>query len=83
MKFEEALSKLEETVKLLEKGDIQLEQSLKVFEEGIRLSNNCLKILGEAEKKISLLIQDKEGKMQTKPFFSHSDTKQSPEECET
>ena len=68
LKFEEALSRLEEAVKSLEKGDLPLEESLKVFEEGVRLSKNCLKMLEEAEKKVEILVQDKDGKRRTRPF---------------
>ena len=68
LKFEEALSRLEDAVKSLEKGDLPLEDSLKVFEEGIRLSKNCLKMLEDAEKRVEILIQDKEGKKRTRPL---------------
>lgn len=62
VKFEQAMARLEAIVGELEKGDLPLDESLKVFEEGIRLSKNCLKILEEAEQKIELLVQDKNGK---------------------
>lgn len=68
LKFEEALSRLEEAVKALEKGDLPLEDSLKVFEEGIRLSKNCVKMLEDAERRVEILIQDKEGKKRTRPL---------------
>jgi exodeoxyribonuclease VII small subunit len=68
LKFEEALSRLEEAVKLLEKGDLPLEDSLKIFEDGIRSSKNCLKVLEEAEKKVEVLIQDKKGKKHLRPL---------------
>ena len=68
LKFEAALSRLEETVSRLEKGDLSLEESLKVFEDGVRLSKNLTKILNEAEKKVELLIQDKDGTKQTRPL---------------
>ncbi|MBI3805101.1 MAG: exodeoxyribonuclease VII small subunit [Nitrospirae bacterium] len=68
LKFEEALSRLEEAVKSLEKGDLPLEESLKAFEEGIRLSKNCLKMLEEAEKKVEILVQEKGGKRERRPF---------------
>ncbi|MFQ5579040.1 MAG: exodeoxyribonuclease VII small subunit [Nitrospiria bacterium] len=70
LKFEEALSRLEEAVKLLEKGDLPLEDSLKIFEDGIRSSKNCLKVLEEAEKKVEVLIQDKKGKKRLRPLDS-------------
>jgi len=68
LKFEEALSRLEEIVKALEKGDLPLEESLKIFEEGVKLSKTCLKLLDEAEKKVEILLADKNGKKQPRPF---------------
>ena len=68
LKFEEALSRLEEAVKALEKGDLSLEESLKVFEDGIRLSKNCLKMLDEAEKKVEVLTEERDGKKRVRPY---------------
>ena len=68
LKFEEALSRLEEIVKALEKGDLPLERSLQIFEEGVKLSKTCLKMLDEAEKKVEILLTDKDGKKQARPF---------------
>ncbi len=67
-KFEAALARLEEIVRELEKGDLPLEQSLKLFEEGIRLSRICNKRLEEAERKVEILIKDKNGIMKAEPF---------------
>ncbi|MGE5172897.1 MAG: exodeoxyribonuclease VII small subunit [Betaproteobacteria bacterium] len=67
-KFEAALARLEEIVQQLEKGDIQLDQSLKLFEEGIRLSRICNKRLEEAERKVEILIKDKAGNITAEPF---------------
>ncbi len=67
-KFEAALARLEEIVQELEKGDIPLEQSLKLFEEGIKLSRICNKRLEEAERKVEILIKDKNGMMRAEPF---------------
>jgi exodeoxyribonuclease VII small subunit len=67
-KFEAALARLEEIVQELEKGDIPLEQSLKLFEEGIKLSRICNKRLEEAERKVEILIKDKNGIMKAEPF---------------
>jgi exodeoxyribonuclease VII small subunit len=66
-KFEAAMKELEEIVKRLESGDLSLEESLKIFEEGIALSRYCFKKLEEAEKKISILIDD-EGGIRQEPF---------------
>jgi exodeoxyribonuclease VII small subunit len=66
-KFEDAMKELEEIVKRLESGDLSLEESLKIFEEGIALSRYCFKKLDEAEKKISILINDG-GDVRQEPF---------------
>jgi exodeoxyribonuclease VII small subunit len=68
VKFEQAMARLEAIVGELEKGDLPLDESLKIFEEGIRLSKNCLKVLEEAEHKIEVLVQDKNGKRQLKAY---------------
>ena len=62
VKFEDALARLETIVTELEKGDLPLDESLRIFEEGIKLSQTCLKMLDDAERKVEILIQDKEGK---------------------
>ncbi len=67
-KFEEALNKLEKIVSKLEKGDIPLEESLKLFEEGVRLSRVCNQKLDEAEKRVEILLKDKEGVIKPQPF---------------
>ena len=67
-KFETALARLEDIVKELEKGDIPLEQSLKLFEEGVRLSRLCTKRLEEAERKVEVLMNDGGGNLSTQPF---------------
>lgn len=69
MKFEEALDRLEEIVKMLEKGEMGLEDSLKAFEEGIMLSRFCMRILNEAERKVEMLLRDEgSGEMNIVPF---------------
>ena len=68
VKFEQAMARLEVIVAELEKGELPLDESLKIFEEGIRLSKNCLKVLEEAERKIEVLVQDKNGKKQLRAF---------------
>jgi exodeoxyribonuclease VII small subunit len=62
VKFEDALARLEVIVTELEKGDLPLDESLKIFEEGIKLSKTCLKMLDDAEQKVEILIQEKDGK---------------------
>lgn len=61
--FEEQMQELEQIVQVLEKGDLSLDDSVKKFEEGIKISKECNKILEEAEKKITILVkQDDEVK---------------------
>jgi exodeoxyribonuclease VII small subunit len=67
-KFEAALARLEEIVQELEKSDVPLDQSLKLFEEGIKLSRICNKRLEEAERKVEILLKDKDGKIAAQPF---------------
>ena len=62
-KFEESISRLEKIVQALENGDIDLDESLKLFEEGIKLTKNCQKMLDDAEKKVSVLMSDENGKI--------------------
>jgi len=59
--FEAALKQLEEIVQRLERGELPLEESLKLYEEGIRLSRHCHAKLEEAEGKIELLMKDAKG----------------------
>lgn len=68
MKFESALGKLEEIVDKLESGDIGLDESLKLYEEGMKLLKFCTAKLDEVEKKIEILVKDKNGKVYTKSF---------------
>ncbi len=67
-KFEVALARLEEIVAELEKGDIPLEKSLKLFEEGVKLSRICNTRLQEAERKVEILMKDREGNIRVEPF---------------
>lgn len=66
-KFEECLQRLEKIVDELEKGNVPLEQALKLFEEGMQLSSSCRKELEEAEGKVEILLKQS-GKLQPEPF---------------
>ena len=66
-KFEECLQRLEKIVQELEKGDVPLEKSLTLFEEGMVLSSACRKELEQAEGKVESLLK-KNGKLQAEPF---------------
>jgi exodeoxyribonuclease VII small subunit len=72
-KFESALARLEDIVKELETGDLSLEQSLKLFEEGIKLSRICNKRLEEAERRVEILLKDKTGAVTAQPFTEQED----------
>lgn len=58
--FEKSMEDLEKIAKELEKDDLSLDESIKKFEEGMNLSKNCKEILDNAEKKITILIDDNE-----------------------
>lgn len=58
--FEEQIVKLEETVRKLERGDISLDESLALFEEGVKLTKDCQEQLNKAEKKVKILINGEE-----------------------
>ena len=77
-KFEEAMNKLEKIVAKLEKGDIPLEESLKLFEEGIRLSRFCNQKLDEAERRVEILLTDKEGVLKSRSFDPSTNSGQGP-----
>jgi exodeoxyribonuclease VII small subunit len=66
--FEQSLKNLETIVDKLEKGDLPLEESLKLFEEGVGLSATCRKELEAAEGKVQMLIKQRDGSLKTEPF---------------
>jgi exodeoxyribonuclease VII small subunit len=69
MDFEKKLGRLEEIVQKMERGDLALEDSLKLFEEGIKLSRECQTRLNEAEAQVKKLVGfDDQGKPVTEPF---------------
>ena len=68
IKFEDALQRLEQIVDQLETGDLPLEESLKVFEEGVALARRCGKYLEDAEKRIELLTRDESGLLKAEPL---------------
>ena len=71
--FEKAMQRLEEIVKSLEEGDLPLEDSLKTFEEGMKLLKFCSNKLEEAEQKVTLLVKDSNGKQTQIPFELEGD----------
>jgi len=62
--FEESMEKLEQIAKELESDKLSLNDSVKKFEEGMKISQDCKKVLDEAEKKITILIDDTEKKLE-------------------
>lgn len=71
-RFEDALRELEDIVKRLESGDLPLEESLTIFEQGVTLSRYCVQKLEEAEKRVSILMKD-EGGVRREPFEAGED----------
>lgn len=65
--FEKSLKRLEEIVGKLEEGNAPLEESLKLFEEGVKISRLCTVKLEEAKKKVEILVK-KDGEMKAEPF---------------
>jgi exodeoxyribonuclease VII small subunit len=68
LKFEDCLARLEQIVGALETGNLPLEESLKVFEEGITLARLCSRYLDDAERRIEMLVKDESGGTTSKPF---------------
>lgn len=68
LKFEKALERLEKIVEELETGNIPLEDALKKYEEGVRLSRACSEKLAQAEKKIQVLTKSLDGSLKREPF---------------
>ncbi len=68
IKFEKALERLEKIVEDLEAGNIPLEDALKKYEEGVKLSALCQKRLSQAEKKIEVLTRSLDGSLKKEPF---------------
>jgi exodeoxyribonuclease VII small subunit len=66
--FEDSIKKLESVVERLEKGDLSLEESLKLFEEGVALSATCKQELETAEGKVQMLIKQRDGSLKEVPF---------------
>ncbi len=71
--FEEAMQRLEEITQNLESGDLSLEDSIEIFEEGMKLAKFCTKKLEEAEKKVTRLVKEGEGKFSQQPFEIEED----------
>lgn len=68
IKFEKAMSRLEQIVEELEKGELNIDRSLEIFEEGIKMSRVCSKKLNEAEQKIEKLTKNQKGELVAELF---------------
>jgi len=68
LSFEKALADLENIVEKLEKGGLSLNESLALFEKGVKLAKFLREELGKAEKKVEILLKDEKGGIRTEPF---------------
>lgn len=66
--FEKSIAELEEIVSQLENGSVTLDESLELFEKGIKLSKSCQKMLDQAEKKVSILMTNEDGEIVKEDF---------------
>jgi len=73
LKFEDCLGRLEQIVGALEAGNLSLEDSLKIFEEGIAMSRHCARYLEDAQRRIEILAKDESGVATTRPFAFEAD----------
>ena len=71
--FENSISELEEIVLRLENGDVTLDESLSLFEKGIKLSKNCQKMLKEEKKKVSVLLTNDDGEIVKEDFINNEE----------
>ena len=65
--FEQALDQLEQLVEQMEEGELSLEDSLKAFEQGVKLTRDCQGALSEAQQKVELLLEEN-GELSSEPF---------------
>ncbi len=72
--FETSLEELERIVRELEQGELTLEKSLELFEQGVNLSRECQERLTQAERRIEILIRDNQGRAAVRPFAPEGET---------
>jgi exodeoxyribonuclease VII small subunit len=80
LKFEQALKRLEKIVEELEKGELALEDALKYYEEGIKLSSFCTKKLEETERKVEILTKNENGEFKKVPYEESEQSREVAEE---
>jgi exodeoxyribonuclease VII small subunit len=71
--FETSLEELERIVRELEQGELTLENSLELFEQGVKLSRECQDRLTQAERRIEILMRDNQGRATVRPFDAESE----------
>ncbi|MFO7979301.1 MAG: exodeoxyribonuclease VII small subunit [Candidatus Aminicenantes bacterium] len=80
LNFEKALKDLETTVEKLEQGNLSLDESLELFEKGVKLAKFLRKELEKAEKKVEILLKDEEGKVSAESFdVEENDEEEDPD----
>jgi exodeoxyribonuclease VII small subunit len=72
--FEKSLARLEEVVKHLESTDLSLDEAMSLFEEGVKLSQECQKQLEETEGRVEILLKRADGKIAAKPFQAEDES---------
>ncbi|MDD2708780.1 MAG: exodeoxyribonuclease VII small subunit [Verrucomicrobiae bacterium] len=82
IRFEDAMERLEKLVQEMETGDLPLEEILAKYEEGNRLVKYCAGRLNEAEKRIEILMKEKDGSLSTTPFTETEEEEPSSREKE-
>ena len=80
LSFEKALADLEGIVQKLEKGGLSLNESLALFEKGVKLAKYLREELGKAEKKVEILLKDEKGEIRKEPFDLDREVGDSAEE---
>lgn len=73
IKFEDALKRLEEIAGIMENNDLTLDESMKVFQEGVELAKICHQKLDEAEKKINVLTKGNDGELREEEFYTEEE----------
>ncbi len=73
LKFEKAMERLEKIVSELESGEISLEEAIKKYEEGVKLSRSCMEKLSQAERKVEILTKALNGELKKEPFDLEED----------
>jgi exodeoxyribonuclease VII small subunit len=81
--FETSLEELERIVRELEQGELTLEKSLELFEQGVKLSRECQERLTQAERRIEILMRDNQGRPAVRPFDPESELSGADEDDES